>query len=112
MNSFCAVHYSDIDTAIDAVINEHGKPEYIITENPAGMAKGKAGSGNQDSALICKTFYILLVDDNPRFLNALAERIRLQGHGPLNALNGKEALDILRVTKRSIWQLSTSGCRI
>lgn len=39
---------------------------------------------------------ILLVDDNPKFLNTVAERIRLKGHDPLTALNGKEALDIMK----------------
>ena len=39
---------------------------------------------------------ILLVDDNPKFLNTVAERIQLKGHDPLTALNGKEALDIMR----------------
>ncbi len=38
---------------------------------------------------------ILLVDDNPKFLNAVAERIRLKGHDPLIAFNGKEALEIM-----------------
>jgi DNA-binding NtrC family response regulator len=37
---------------------------------------------------------ILLVDDNEKFVNALAERIRLKGYDPLIALNGKEALEI------------------
>jgi CheY-like chemotaxis protein len=90
------VHYSDIDTAIDAVIKEYGKPEYIITENPAGMAKGKAKTRNPDSTRAREDIHILLVDDNPRFLHALADRIRLQGHEPLTALDGKEALDILQ----------------
>lgn len=90
------VHYSDIDTAIDAAIKKHGKPEYIITENPAGMAKGKVKTRSPHSTLPKEDIHILLVDDNPRFLNALADRIRLQGHEPLTALNGKEALDILQ----------------
>lgn len=38
---------------------------------------------------------ILLVDDNPKFLKTLANRIQLKGHEPLTALNGKEALKIL-----------------
>ena len=42
---------------------------------------------------------ILLVDDNPKFLNTLAERIRLKGHEPYTALNGKEAIDITRTNK-------------
>lgn len=90
------VHSSDIDTAIGTVVKEHGKPEYIITENPAGMAKGKAKTRSHDSTRAQEDIHILLVDDNPRFLNALADRIRLQGHEPLTALNGKEALEILQ----------------
>ena len=42
---------------------------------------------------------ILLVDDNPKFLNALAERIRLKGYDPYTALNGREALEIIKTTK-------------
>jgi DNA-binding NtrC family response regulator len=42
---------------------------------------------------------IMLVDDNPRFLNALAERIRLKGYDPLTALNGKEAIQIMEATQ-------------
>ncbi len=39
---------------------------------------------------------ILLVDDNEKFVTALAERIRLKGYDPLIALNGREALEIAR----------------
>ncbi len=42
---------------------------------------------------------ILLVDDNPKFLNTLSERIKLKGHEPLTALNGKEALAIMESTR-------------
>lgn len=42
---------------------------------------------------------ILLVDDNEKFLNTLADRIRLKGHEPLTALDGKKALDIMRTNK-------------
>ncbi len=42
---------------------------------------------------------ILLVDDNPKFLNTLADRIRLKGYDPLTALNGSEALKIMETTK-------------
>jgi DNA-binding NtrC family response regulator len=42
---------------------------------------------------------ILLVDDNPKFLNALAERIRLKGYDPYTALNGHEAIDITKTIK-------------
>lgn len=90
------VHYSDIDTAIAAVIKEHGKPEYVITENTTGMAKAKAFRRKNLGSRSRKGMNILLVDDNPRFLNALADRIRLQGFEPFTALNGKEALDILQ----------------
>jgi len=36
---------------------------------------------------------ILLVDDNPKFLKTLAERIRLKGYDPYTALNGHEAIE-------------------
>jgi DNA-binding NtrC family response regulator len=42
---------------------------------------------------------ILLVDDNPKFLNTLAERIRMKGYDPYTALNGHEAIDITKTTK-------------
>jgi len=42
---------------------------------------------------------ILLVDDNPKFLDTLAQRIRLKGYEPYTALNGQEALDITKTTK-------------
>ncbi len=42
---------------------------------------------------------ILLVDDNPKFLNTLAERIRLKGYEPYTALNGREAVEITKTTK-------------
>jgi len=42
---------------------------------------------------------ILLVDDNSKFLNTLAERIRLKGYEPYTALNGHEAIDITKTTK-------------
>lgn len=42
---------------------------------------------------------ILLVDDNEKFVTALAERIRLKGYDPLIALNGHEALEIARSNK-------------
>lgn len=90
------VHYSDIDTAITAVIKEHGKPEYIITENKTGTAKARARSRKNHGTGSREDMNILLVDDNPGFLNALADRIRLQGFEPFTALNGKEALDILQ----------------
>jgi len=45
------------------------------------------------------SIHILLVDDNPKFLNALAERIRLKGHEPYTALNGHEAIEITKMNK-------------
>ncbi len=42
---------------------------------------------------------ILLVDVNPKFLNTLAERIRLKGYEPYRALNGHEAIEITKTTK-------------
>jgi len=42
---------------------------------------------------------ILLVDDNEKFVNALADRIRLKGYDPLIALNGREALEIAASNK-------------
>lgn len=42
---------------------------------------------------------ILLVDDNKKFVNTLAERIRLKGYDPLVALNGREALEIAESNK-------------
>jgi CheY-like chemotaxis protein len=87
---FHTVHFSNIDNAVSAVVKEYGNPEFIITENPAGTARAgaKAKSGK-------KEVRILLVDDNPKFLNAVADRIRLQGYEPLTALNGEQALEIM-----------------
>ncbi len=42
---------------------------------------------------------ILLVDDNKKFLEKIAERIRLKGYEPYSALNGHEAIEITRTTK-------------
>jgi DNA-binding NtrC family response regulator len=42
---------------------------------------------------------ILLVDDNAKFLNTLADRIRLKGYEPYSALNGQEAIAITKTTK-------------
>jgi len=42
---------------------------------------------------------ILLVDDNRKFLDTLAERIRLKGYDPHTALNGREAIEITKTTK-------------
>lgn len=42
---------------------------------------------------------ILLVDDNEKFVNTLADRIRIKGYDPLIALNGREALEIVRSNK-------------
>ncbi len=43
--------------------------------------------------------HILLVDDNPKFLNTLAQRIRIKGYEPFTALNGQEAIKIARTSK-------------
>jgi DNA-binding NtrC family response regulator len=51
------------------------------------------------SSLPLGNINILLVDDNPKFLNTLAERIRLKGYEPYTALNGQEAIDITRTNK-------------
>ncbi|MCG6909410.1 MAG: response regulator [Deltaproteobacteria bacterium] len=45
---------------------------------------------------------ILLVDDNEKFVNTLADRIRLKGYDPLIALNGREALEIAASNKIQI----------
>jgi DNA-binding NtrC family response regulator len=45
---------------------------------------------------------ILLVDDNEKFVNTLAKRIRLKGYDPMIALNGKEALEIASSNKIQI----------
>lgn len=45
---------------------------------------------------------ILLIDDNQKFVNALAGRIRLKGYDPLVALNGREALEIAESNKIQI----------
>jgi DNA-binding NtrC family response regulator len=42
---------------------------------------------------------ILLVDDNPKFLATLADRIRLKGYDPLTAENGTEALKIMQAAQ-------------
>jgi ActR/RegA family two-component response regulator len=42
---------------------------------------------------------ILLVDDDPKFLNTLSNRIRLKGYEPYNALNGHEAIEIAKTNK-------------
>lgn len=42
---------------------------------------------------------ILLVDDNPKFIKTVAERIRLKGYEPYTALNGNEAIEIAKTTK-------------
>jgi DNA-binding NtrC family response regulator len=42
---------------------------------------------------------ILLVDDNEKFLETMAERIRLKGYEPFTAVNGDEAINITETTK-------------
>jgi DNA-binding NtrC family response regulator len=46
-----------------------------------------------------KGFNILLVDDEKKFLDSIAERIRLKGFEPFPTTSGKEALEIARKTK-------------
>jgi len=41
-----------------------------------------------------KDLSILLVDDEEKFLNSIAERIRLRGYEPLLARSGQEAIDL------------------
>jgi DNA-binding NtrC family response regulator len=45
------------------------------------------------------TINTLLVDDNAKFLDTLAERMRLKGYEPYTALNGREAIEITNTTK-------------
>jgi DNA-binding NtrC family response regulator len=45
-----------------------------------------------------KSLNILLVDDEEKFLNSIAERIRLKGYEPLTAKSGSEALAIAEKT--------------
>jgi DNA-binding NtrC family response regulator len=44
-------------------------------------------------------FNVLLVDDEKKFLDSIAERIRLKGFEPIPAESGEEALEIARKTK-------------
>jgi len=46
-----------------------------------------------------KKYNLLLVDDEKKFLDTIADRIRLKGFDPLLAASGKEALDIARQHK-------------
>ena len=46
-----------------------------------------------------KKIHILLVDDEKKFLDTIADRIRLKGFEPLPATSGKEALEIARKHK-------------
>jgi DNA-binding NtrC family response regulator len=39
---------------------------------------------------------ILLVDDEEKFLNSIAERLRLLGFDPLKASNGRQALELAK----------------
>ena len=39
---------------------------------------------------------ILLVDDEEKFLNSIAERLKLMGHHPLKASSGQAAIEMLR----------------
>jgi ActR/RegA family two-component response regulator len=46
-----------------------------------------------------KGLNVLLVDDEKKFLDSIAERIRLKGFEPFPTTSGKEALEIARKTK-------------
>jgi ActR/RegA family two-component response regulator len=46
-----------------------------------------------------KTYNLLLVDDEKKFLDTITERIRLKGFEPYTATSGKEAIDIARQKK-------------
>ena len=46
-----------------------------------------------------KKLNILLVDDEPKFLDSISERVRLKGFNPFLANNGKEALELARDNK-------------
>ena len=46
-----------------------------------------------------KNYNLLLVDDEKKFLDTIADRIRLKGFEPLLAANGKEALEFARQKK-------------
>jgi DNA-binding NtrC family response regulator len=45
------------------------------------------------------TLKILLVDDEEKFLNSIAERLRLLGFDPLKASNGRQALELAKNTR-------------
>ena len=42
---------------------------------------------------------ILLVDDEEKFLNSIAHRLRLLGFDPLKASNGRQALELAGNTR-------------
>ena len=42
---------------------------------------------------------ILLVDDEEKFLNSIAKRLRLKGFDPLKASNGRQALELAKNTR-------------
>ena len=50
-------------------------------------------------ALRHKPLNILLVDDEPKFLDSISDRVRLKGFNPFLAHNGKEALELARNNK-------------
>jgi DNA-binding NtrC family response regulator len=45
------------------------------------------------------TLKILVVDDEKKFLNSIAERLRLLGFDPLKASNGRQALELAKNTR-------------
>lgn len=48
--------------------------------------------------MIKKRFKILLVDDEPKFLDLIADRVRLKGLDPITARSGREAIEVVRST--------------
>jgi CheY-like chemotaxis protein len=63
--------------------------EPAVTNDPARLLA-------EDDAMTEEAPLILLVDDEQKFLNTIADRIRLKGYKPLLASSGAEALEIAR----------------
>lgn len=71
-------------------------PSYVVkrARQLTEMRGSSPGIGNNASQ---GPLRILLVDDSPTFLNAFAERLRLEGHDVILAKSGSEALSFLAV---------------
>lgn len=71
-------------------------PSYVVkrARQLTEMRGSSPGIGNNASP---GPLRILLVDDSPTFLNAFAERLRLEGHDVILAKSGSEALSFLAV---------------